>query len=87
MVCGGVASKVLEEKVLCSTAANGRGVFYRINKVNGYLSFIKERKRRARGFGTKYLNRYNTLFRGYIATQIFLPMTCIKQCVVAILRQ
>jgi transposase-like protein len=33
-----------------------------INTVNGYHSFIKERNRNARGFATKYLNRYNSLF-------------------------
>ena len=33
-----------------------------INTVNGYHSHIKERYRRARGFATKYLNRYNALF-------------------------
>jgi transposase-like protein len=33
-----------------------------INAVNGYHSFIKERNRNARGFATKYLNRYNSLF-------------------------
>jgi len=34
----------------------------RINKVNGFHSFIKERNRMARGFATIYLNRYNALF-------------------------
>jgi transposase-like protein len=36
--------------------------FLNINTVNGYHSFIKERNRNARGFATKFLNRYNTLF-------------------------
>jgi transposase-like protein len=63
MVCDGATSyKVLEAQGLCSTAATGSGGFYRINEVNGYHSFIKERNRSARGFGTKYLNRYNALF-------------------------
>jgi len=34
----------------------------KINKVNGFHSFIKERNRKARGFATIYLNRYNALF-------------------------
>jgi hypothetical protein len=63
MVCDGATSyNVLEAHGLCSTAAAGRDGFYRINEVNGYHSFIKERNRSARGFGTKYLNRYNALF-------------------------
>jgi hypothetical protein len=63
MVCDGAASyKILEEQTLCSTAAAGRAGFYQINEVNGYHSFIKERNRCARGFGTKYLNRYNAFF-------------------------
>ena len=33
-----------------------------INTVNNFHSFIKERNRNARGFATKYLNRYNSLF-------------------------
>jgi hypothetical protein len=52
----------LEKQVLCSTAAAGKGGFYRINEINGYHRFIKERNRGARGFGTKYLNWYNALF-------------------------
>jgi transposase-like protein len=34
----------------------------RINKVNGFHSFIKERIRAARGVATIYLNRYNAFF-------------------------
>jgi len=34
----------------------------RINKVNGFHSFIKERLDRSRGVATVYLNRYNALF-------------------------
>jgi hypothetical protein len=45
-----------------STAAAGSGGFYWTNEVNGYHRFIKERNRSARGFGTKYLKRYNALF-------------------------
>jgi hypothetical protein len=36
--------------------------FFHLNTVNGYHSFIKERNRGARGFATKFLNRYNVLF-------------------------
>jgi len=36
--------------------------FLNINTVNSYHSFIKERNRKARGFATKFLNRYNALF-------------------------
>ncbi|MDR0708264.1 MAG: hypothetical protein LBF60_10415 [Treponema sp.] len=59
---GATSSNVLEEQALCSTAAAGRGGFYRINEVNGCHHFIKERNRSVRGFGTKYVNRYNALF-------------------------
>jgi len=44
------------------TANEGNGGFFNMNTVNGFHSFIKERNRDARGFATKYLNRYNTLF-------------------------
>jgi len=46
---------VLNEK--CTVAHTER-----INKVNGFHSFIKNRNLNARGFATKYLNRYNSLF-------------------------
>jgi transposase-like protein len=61
---GGKGYGVLAEKGVCATAdANReRDGFYSINAVNGYHSFIKERNRPARGFATKYLNRYNALF-------------------------
>ena len=36
--------------------------FFNINTVNGYHSMIKERVKMARGYATKYLNRYNALF-------------------------
>lgn len=40
-----------------------------MHTVNGYHSFIKERNRNARGFATKYLNRYTALFsKGYRTT-------------------
>jgi len=35
---------------------------FHINTVNGFHSFIQERNRAARGYATKYLNRYNALF-------------------------
>jgi transposase-like protein len=81
MVCDGAKSyRVLKEKNVCSTAAAGTEGFYRINEVNGYHSFIKGRNRAARGFGTKYLNRYNALFsrifRGsdFLAEDIYMKM-------------
>ena len=46
---------VLEDK--CTVATTKR-----INKVNGFHSFIKERLNAARGVATIYLNRYNALF-------------------------
>ena len=36
--------------------------FFNINTVNGYHSMIKGRVDMARGYATKYLNRYNALF-------------------------
>jgi hypothetical protein len=81
MVCDGAKSyRVLEEKKVCSIAVTGTGGFYRINEVNGYHSFIKGRNRAARGFGTKYLNRYNALFSrvfrgsGFLADDIYKKM-------------
>jgi transposase-like protein len=55
---------VLSESWKCITAnasQNAPGL-NNINAVNAYHSFIKERNRNARGFATKYLNRYNALF-------------------------
>jgi transposase-like protein len=81
MVCDGAKTyKVLEEKKVCSTMAAGPEGFCRINEVNGYHSFIKERNRTARGFGTKYLNRYNALFSrvfrgdGFLTDDIYKTM-------------
>lgn len=65
---GAKGYSVLEETGLCSVLnakdekANKKDSFYHINTVNGFHSFIKERNRCARGFATKYLNRYNSLF-------------------------
>jgi len=59
---------VLEEAGRCAVlnakeaTEHGAGSFYNINTVNSYHSFIKERNRDARGFATKYINRYNSLF-------------------------
>lgn len=53
----------------------------RVNKVNGFHSFIKERLLAARGVATIYLNRYNALFsqvfgnRDTAADKIFKLMT------------
>jgi len=65
---GAKGYNVLEETGLCSVLnakneiTNKSDNFYNINTVNGFHSFIKERNRCARGFATKYLNRYNALF-------------------------
>ena len=78
---GAKSYRVLEEHNICLMAVTGSGEFYRINEVNGYHSFIKERNRAARGFGTKYLNRYNALFSrvcrgsGYLAEEICKTMS------------
>jgi transposase-like protein len=68
-LCDGAKSyAVLEREGKCSvkeidtTNASLSQGFYHINSVNGYHSFIKERYLAARGFATKYLNRYNALF-------------------------
>ena len=65
VLCDGAkAYGVLEDNGICSvmgTSADNDG-FKKINDVNGFHSFIKERNRNARGFATKYLNRYNALF-------------------------
>jgi transposase-like protein len=55
---------VLEESRKCSVlnADGDDNGFFNINTVNGLHSFIKERNRNARGFATKFLNRYNALF-------------------------
>jgi transposase-like protein len=56
ILCDGNANyDVLSEK--CQVAHSKR-----INKVNGFHSFIKERNRKYRGVATIYLNRYNALF-------------------------
>jgi len=56
ILCDGNKScDVLEEK--CTVAHSKR-----VNKVNGFHSFIKERLLAARGVATIYLNRYNALF-------------------------
>ena len=65
---------VLEEK--CTVAHSKR-----VNRVNGFHSFIKERLLAARGVATIYLNRYNALFsqvfsnRDTAADKIFELMT------------
>jgi transposase-like protein len=55
---------ILEEEGKCAVFRAGRNEesFFNLNTVNGFHSFIKERNRGARGFGTKFLNRYNALF-------------------------
>jgi hypothetical protein len=62
LLCDGAKNyEVLSENGKCITAQVKRGL-NNINAVNGFHSFIKERNRAARGFATKYLNRYNALF-------------------------
>jgi len=56
VLCDGNSSyNILEDK--CTVATTKR-----INKVNGFHSFIKERLDAMRGVATVYLNRYNALF-------------------------
>jgi transposase-like protein len=65
VLCDGAKSYgVLESDGICTvmSTSNNDGGFKNINDVNGFHSFIKERNRNARGFATKYLNRYNSLF-------------------------
>jgi transposase-like protein len=65
---------VLESK--CTVAHTNR-----VNKVNGFHSFIKERLLAARGVATIYLNRYNALFsyvfgkQGSVTDKIYELMT------------
>jgi transposase-like protein len=62
LLCDGAKNyEVLSENDKCVTATAKPGL-NNINTVNGYHSLIKERNRAARGFATKYLNRYNSLF-------------------------
>lgn len=56
LLCDGAPSyNILEDR--CTVATTKR-----INKVNGFHSFMKERLDEARGVATIYLNRYNALF-------------------------
>jgi transposase-like protein len=56
LLCDGNKSySALEDKCTIATTK-------RVNKVNGFHSFIKERLEAARGVATIYLNRYNALF-------------------------
>lgn len=67
VICDGAKSYgALEKDGICSVMpmkidSSDQG-FCNINTTNGFHSFIKERYRAARGFATKYLNRYNALF-------------------------
>lgn len=64
VLCDGAKSYGVLEKDGCTVlnTSNNDDGFKKINDVNGFHSFIKERNRIARGFATKYLNRYNALF-------------------------
>lgn len=71
MLCdGSTRYDVLDDK--CTVAHSKR-----VNRVNGFHSFIKERILAARGVATIYLNRYNALFsqifsrQGAAADEIF----------------
>jgi transposase-like protein len=67
VLCDGAKSYgILEEEGHCTVMRikNEDKGFKKINNVNGFHSFIKERTRDARGFATKYLNRYLALFSG-----------------------
>ena len=61
---GAKGYSILEESGKCKVfnANKDNDSFFNINTVNGYHSFMKEKNRNARGFATKYLNRYNALF-------------------------
>ena len=65
VLCDGAKSyDILEKNGNCNVihSAAGENGFKNINAVNGFHSFIKERNNNARGFATKYLNRYASLF-------------------------
>lgn len=63
ILCDGSARyDVLEDK--CTVAHTKR-----VNKVNGFHSFIKARILAARGFSTVYLSRYNALFSRIFSKQ------------------
>jgi hypothetical protein len=65
LLCDGSKNyNVLSESGKCVTANASPDApgLNNINNLNAYHSFIKERNRNARGFATKYLNRYNALF-------------------------
>lgn len=75
IICDGNKNyDVLEEK--CTVAHSKR-----VNKANGFHSFIKDRLLAARGVATIYLNRYNALFsqvfakHNTVADKIFELMT------------
>jgi len=59
---GAKGYNVLNGKCEVQVVNKNSGGFYNINTINSYHSFIKDRNRNARGFATKYLNRYNSLF-------------------------
>ena len=59
---GAKGYNVLNGKCEVQAVNKDSGGFYNINTINSYHSFIKDRNRKARGFATKYLNRYNSLF-------------------------
>ena len=63
LICDGEKNyNVLRENGKCIVAHAERNTINNINTANSFHSHIKERNRNARGFATKYLNRYNALF-------------------------
>ena len=61
---------IFGEKCTVQNANQKKDSLFHINTVNSYHRFIKERNRNARGYATKYLNRYNALFsKVYRATK------------------
>lgn len=77
LLCDGAKNyEVLSENGKCVTAST-KGGLNNINAVNGFHSLIKARNREARGFATKYLNRYNSLFETvYRASETVIDDVC-----------
>lgn len=93
IICDGAKSYgVLEQNGKCAVlhiAEGGEG-FKKINNANAFHSFIKERYRDARGFATKYLGRYSSLFSvafrksAHIVDDIYKNLTDMSNCFVSI---
>jgi len=78
IVDGQKGYEILQEDGKCAVLhvdemkhSTGDSNFFNVNMVSNYHGFIKERHRNARGFATKYLNRYNALFsKTYRSTDV-----------------